>query len=68
MILLLNIIYQAIFIYLFIIYIKNLLKFLLIYNIAVIIPFSYSTCDITTFFLINVCLAGDLFREPKADF
>ena len=48
-------------------YIKDLLKFPLIYNIAVIIPFSYSICDIITFFLINICLAGDLFRELKAD-
>ena len=56
------------FVHLFIMYIKNLLKFLLIYNIAVIIPFSYSACDITTFFLINIYLAGDLFRELKADF
>ena len=55
------------FIYLFIIYIKDLLKFPLIYNIAVIIPFNYSACDITIFF-INICLAGDLFKELKADF
>ena len=68
MILLFDIICQAIFIYLFIMYIKDLFKFLLICNIAVIIPFSYSACDITTFFLINICLAGDLLREPKADF
>ena len=67
-ILLLNIIYEAIFIYLFIIYIKDVLKFLFIYNIAVIIPFSYSACNITIFFLINICLAGDLFRKPEADF
>ena len=56
------------FIHLFIVYIKDLLKFLLVYNIAVIIPFSYSTYNITTFFLINIYLAGDLFRELKADF
>ena len=56
------------FVYLFIIYIKNLLKFLLIYNITVIISFSYSVCDIITFFFINIYLAGDLFRELKADF
>ena len=68
MILLLDIIYQAIFVYLFIIYIKDLLKFPLICNIAVIILFSYSACDITIFFFINVCLARDLFRELKADF
>ena len=35
------------FIYLFIVYIKDLLKFLFIYNIAVIIPFSYSAYNIT---------------------
>ena len=56
------------FVYLFIIYIKNLLKFLLIYNITIIIPFSYFIYNIMTFFLINICLAGDLFRELKADF
>ena len=55
------------FIYLFIIYIKDLFKFPLVYNIAIIL-FSYSACDIITFFLINICLAGDLFKKPKADF
>ena len=49
-------------------YIKDLLKFPLVYNIAAIIPFTYSACDIMTFFLINICLARDLFRELKADF
>ena len=49
-------------------YIKDLLKFPLVYNIAIIIPFSYSACDIITFFFINIYLARDLFREPKADF
>ena len=68
MILLLNIIYQAIFIYLFIVYIKDFLKFLFVYNITIIIPFSYSACDIITFFFINICLAGDLFRQLEADF
>ena len=56
------------FIYLFIIYIKDLLKFLFIYNIAIIIPFSYSAYNIITFFLINMYLAGDLFRELNVDF
>ena len=55
-------------IYLFIIYIKDLFKFLLIYNIAVIIPFYYPIYNIITFLLINICLAGDLFRKLKADF
>ena len=49
-------------------YIKDLLKFPFIYDIAIIIPFSYSACDIITFFLINIYLAGDLFKKPKADF
>ena len=56
------------FIHLFIVYIKDLLKFLLIYNIAVIIPFSYSAYNITTFFFINIYLARDLFGELKVDF
>jgi len=55
-------------VYLFIIYIKDLFKFLLIYNIAIVIPFSYSTCNIITFLFINTCLTRDLFRELKADF
>jgi len=55
-------------VYLFIIYIKDLFKFPLVCNIAVIIPFGYPTCDITTFLFINVCLTRDLFRELEADF
>ena len=55
-------------VYLFIIYIKDLLKFLLIYNIAVIISFSYPAYDIITFLFINICLARDLFRKLKVDF
>jgi len=55
-------------IHLFIIYIKNLFKFPLIHNIAIIIPFSYPTCDITTFLFVNACLTRDLFRELEADF
>ena len=56
------------FIHLFIIYIKDLLKFPLVYNITVIIPFSYSAYNITIFLFINACLARDFFRELKADF
>ena len=55
-------------VHLFIIYIKNLFKFPLVRNIAVIIPFGYSTCYIITFLFINACLIRDLFREPEADF
>jgi hypothetical protein len=53
---------------LFIIYIKDFLKFLFVCNIAIIISFSYPTCNIITFFFINVCLARDLFKELEADF
>ena len=56
------------FIYLFIIYIKDLLKFLFIYNIIIIISFSYSAYNIITFFFVNAYLAKDLFRELKTDF
>jgi len=55
-------------VYLFIMYIKNLFKFPLIRNIAIIIPFSYPACNITTFLFINACLTRDLFRELEADF
>jgi hypothetical protein len=68
MVLLFDIIYQAVFVYLFIIHINDLLKFLFIYNIAVIIPFNYLIYNIIIFFFINTCLAEDLFKELKADF
>jgi len=55
-------------IYLFIIYIKDFLKFPLVYNIAIIIPFSYFIYNIITFFFINACLTKDIFKELKADF
>ena len=55
-------------VYLFIIYIKDLFKFPLVHNIAVVIPFSYPTYNITTFLFINAYLTGDLFRELEADF
>ena len=53
---------------LFIIYIKDFLKFPLIYNITIIISFGYPAYNITTFFFINIYLAKNLFRELKADF
>jgi len=55
-------------IHLFIIYIKDLFKFPLICDIAVVIPFGYPTYDIITFLFVNACLTKDLFREPEADF
>ena len=56
------------FIHLFIVYIKDLFKFPLICNIAIIIPFSYSAYNIMIFLFINACLAKDLFGKLKADF
>ena len=53
---------------LFIMYIKDVFKFLLICNILVIISFGYPAYNITMFFFINICLARDLFRELKVDF
>ena len=53
---------------LFIMYIKDFFKFLFIYNIAVIIFFSYPAYNIIIFFFINIYLARDLFRKLKADF
>jgi len=55
-------------VHLFIIYIKDLFKFLLVRDIAVIIPFSYPAYNIIMFLFINVYLIRDLFREPEADF
>ena len=55
-------------VHLFIIYIKNLFKFLLVRNIAVVIPFSYPAYNIIAFLFINIYLTRDPFREPKADF
>ena len=55
-------------VYLLIMYIKDLFKFLLVRNIAVIIPFSYPAYDIITFLFVNVCLTRDLFRELEAEF
>jgi len=49
-------------------YIKNLFKFPLIRNIAVIIPFGYPAYNITTFLFIDACLTRDLFKELEADF
>jgi len=55
-------------VHLFIIYIKDFFKFLLVRNIAIIISFSYPFYNIITFLFINACLTRDLFREPEADF
>ena len=55
-------------VYLFIIYIKDLFKFLLIRNITIIISFGYPSYNIITFLFINTYLARDLFRELEADF
>jgi len=55
-------------VYLFIMYIKDLFKFPLVRNVAIIISFSYSSCNIITFLFVNTYLTRDLFRELEADF
>jgi hypothetical protein len=55
-------------VYLFIMYIKDLFKFLLVRNVAIIISFGYPSYNIITFLFINACLTRDLFRELEADF
>jgi len=55
-------------VHLFIMYIKDLFKFLLVCNIAIIISFGYPSCNIIMFLFVNICLTRDLFRELEADF
>jgi len=55
-------------VHLFIKYIKKKFKFLLIHNIAIVIPFNYPAYNIIIFFFVNACLAKDLFKELKIDF
>ena len=55
-------------VYLFIVYIKDFFKFLLIYNIAVIISFSYPAYNIIIIIFFNAYLAKGLFRQLKIDF
>ena len=55
-------------VHLFIIYIKDLFKFPLIYNIAIIVSFGYPSYNIIIFLFINAYLTRDLFRELEADF
>ena len=55
-------------VYLFIIYIKKILKFPLVRDITIIIPFSYPAYNIITFLFINICLTKNLFKELKVDF
>ena len=55
-------------VHLFIIYIKDLFKFPLVRDIAIIISFGYPSYNIITFLFINVYLARDLFRKLEADF
>jgi hypothetical protein len=55
-------------VYLFIIYIKDLFKFPLIYNITIIVSFGYPSYNVITFLFINTYLAKNLFRELEADF
>jgi len=48
-------------------YIKDFLKLLFIFYIAIIISLCYLSLYITALCGINICLARDLFSGPKAD-
>jgi hypothetical protein len=49
-------------------YIKDFLKFLFIFYIAIIVSLCYSSLYITALYSVNICLAKDLFSSLKADF
>jgi len=51
----------------FIIYIKDFLKLLLIFYVTVIISLYYSSLYIAALYSINIYLARDLFSSLKAD-
>ena len=48
-------------------YIKDFLKLLFIFYIAVIISLYYSSLYIIALYSINICLARDLFSSLEAD-
>jgi len=49
------------------VYIKDFLKLLFIFYIAVIVFLYYSSLYITALYGINICLARDLFSSLEAD-
>jgi hypothetical protein len=48
-------------------YIKDFLKLLFVFYIAIIISLYYLSLYITALYSINICLARDLFSSLKAD-
>ena len=48
-------------------YIKDFLKFLFIFYIAIVVFFCYSSLYITALYSVNICLARDLFNSLEAD-
>src|SRR3984957_1420729 len=48
-------------------YVKDFLKLLFIFYVAVIISLYYSSLYIMALYSINICLARDLFGSLKAD-
>jgi len=49
------------------VYIKDFLKLLFFFYIAVVVSLCYSSLYITALCGINICLARDLFSSPEAD-
>jgi hypothetical protein len=48
-------------------YIKDFLKFLFIFYIAIVVSLYYLSLYIMAFYSINICLVRDLFSSLKAD-
>jgi hypothetical protein len=49
------------------VYIKDFLKLLFIFYIAIVVSLCYSSLYIMALCGINICLARDLFSSPEAD-
>ena len=48
-------------------YIKDFLKLLFVFYVAVIVSLCYLSLYITALYGINICLARDLFSSPEVD-
>jgi len=49
------------------VYIKDFLKLLFIFYIAIVVSLCYSSLYVTALYSINICLARDLFSSLEAD-
>ena len=54
-------------IHLLVMYVKDLFKLPLVYNVAIIIPLSYPTNNVAMLIFVDSCLAKDFFEELEAN-